>query len=83
MHLAIYEQLKLTCVRGKDVRQVLTYLVTGNVDAGNDCATVAQTSKQVRIVPTAPEGFHSPIVYPVALIKTLSRFFRARKYAPS
>jgi molybdate transport system substrate-binding protein len=65
------------------VRQVLTYVVTGNVDAGIDYATVAQTSKQVRIVPTVPEGFHLPIVYPVALIKTLSRFFSARKSAPS
>jgi hypothetical protein len=83
VHLTIYEQLKPTCVWGKDVRQVLTYVVTGNLDAGIDCATDARTSKQVRIDAAAPEGFHRPIVYPVALIKTLSRFFWARKSGPS
>ena len=69
-HFGIYEQLKPKCVLGKDVRQVLTYVVRGNVDAGIVYATDAQTSKQVKVVATAPEGFHSPVIYPVAVIKT-------------
>jgi molybdate transport system substrate-binding protein len=69
-HLGIYEQLRPKCVLGKDVRQVLTYVVRGNVDAGIVYATDAQTSNQVRIIATAPERLHSPVIYPVAVIKT-------------
>jgi len=68
-HLGIYEQLKPKCVLGKDARQVLTYVVRGNVDVGIVYATDAQTSPQVKVVATAPEGFHSPVIYPVAVIK--------------
>ena len=33
-HLGLYDRLKPKLVLGKDVRQVLTYVATGNVDAG-------------------------------------------------
>jgi len=67
--LHLYVQLKPKMVLGKDVRQVLTYVETGNADAGLVYATDAQISRQVRIVAFAPEGSHSPILYPMAEIK--------------
>jgi molybdate transport system substrate-binding protein len=65
----LWEQLSTKFVLGKDVRQVLTYVETGNADAGLVYATDAQTSGKVRVVATAPESTHDPIVYPVAVVK--------------
>jgi molybdate transport system substrate-binding protein len=56
-------------VLAKDVRQVLTYVETGNVDAGLVYATDAQASSKVRVVATAPESSHDAIVYPAAVVK--------------
>ena len=67
--LHLYDKLSSKLVLGKDVRQVLTYVETGNVDAGLVYATDAQTSNRVRIIATAPENSHEPIVYPVAETK--------------
>ena len=65
----LWEQLSAKFVLGKDVRQVLTYVETGNADAGLVYATDAQGSGKVRVVATAPESAHDPIVYPVAVVK--------------
>jgi len=66
--LNLYDQVKGKIVLAKDVRQVLTYVETGNADAGLVYATDAQGDSRVRIVATAPEGTHDPIVYPVAVV---------------
>jgi molybdate transport system substrate-binding protein len=68
-HVGIYDQLKPKLVLAKDVRQVLTYIETGNADAGIVYATDAKISKKVTVVATAPENSHSPVVYPAAVIK--------------
>jgi molybdate transport system substrate-binding protein len=65
----LWDQLNAKLVLGKDVRQVLTYVETGNADAGLVYATDAQASGKVRVVTTAPESSHDPIVYPVAVVK--------------
>lgn len=67
--LHLYDKLKSKIVLGKDVRQVLTYVETGNADAGLVYATDAQTSPRVRVVAVAPDESHDPIVYPLAEIK--------------
>lgn len=69
-HLGIYEQLKPKLVLAKDVRQVLTYVETGNADAGIVYATDAKISKKVMVAATASEDSHSPVVYPAALVKS-------------
>lgn len=68
-HLGIYDQLKPKFVEAQDVRQVLTFVETGNADAGIVYRTDAMTSNRVAIVATAPEDSHSPVIYPVAVIK--------------
>ena len=65
----IYDQLKPKLVLAKDVRQVLTYIETGNAEAGIVYATDAKISTKVTVVATAPENSHSPVVYPAAVIK--------------
>jgi molybdate transport system substrate-binding protein len=56
-------------VLGKDVRQVLTYVESGNTDAGIVYATDARESHQVRVAEVAPEASHRPVIYPAAVIK--------------
>ncbi len=68
-HFGIYDELKPKLVLAKDVRQVLTYVETGNADAGIVYATDAKISKRVTVVATAPKDSHSPVVYPGAVIK--------------
>ncbi|NEQ11395.1 MAG: molybdate ABC transporter substrate-binding protein [Moorea sp. SIO4E2] len=67
--LNLFDKLKPKLVFGKDVRQVLSYVETGNVDAGLVYATDAKLSNQVKIVATAPPESYSRIIYPVAVLK--------------
>ena len=67
-HFGLYDKLKPKFVLAKDVRQVLTYVETGNADAGIVYLTDARTSSRVSVITTAPEDSHSPVVYPVAII---------------
>ncbi len=68
-HMGLYDRLKPKFVLAKDVRQVLTYVETGNVDAGIVYATDARISQKVKVVATAAADSHSPVIYPVAVIK--------------
>ena len=68
--LHLFDKLQSRIVLGKDVRQVLTYVETGNADAGLVYATDAGTSHRIQVVAVAPENAHDPIVYPIAEIKT-------------
>jgi molybdate transport system substrate-binding protein len=67
--LHLFDLIKPKLVLGKDVRQVLSYVQTGNADAGIVYATNALIAPQVRVVATAPENTHQPIVYPIAILK--------------
>lgn len=67
--LHLFDKVSAKLVLGKDVRQVLTYVETGNADAGLVYATDALVSRRVRVVAEAPEESHDPIVYPIALVK--------------
>lgn len=65
----IADKVNSKAVYGKDVRQVLTYVETGNVEAGIVYRTDAQVSDNVEIIATAPQESHSPVIYPVAVVK--------------
>lgn len=67
--MEIFDGLESKLVFTSNVRQVLSYVETGNVDAGVVYATDAMLSEQVRVVATAPADTHSPIVYPVAVVQ--------------
>jgi len=67
--LHLFQRLQSKIVLGKDVRQVLTYVETGDADAGLVYATDAATSHRVQVAATAPENLHDPIVYPIAEVK--------------
>jgi molybdate transport system substrate-binding protein len=66
--LGVWEKVQRKIVFAKDVRAVLTYVDTGNVDAGLVYKTDAAASKKVKILATAPDGSHAPIIYPAAVL---------------
>lgn len=67
--LGIYDAVNAKAILAKDVRQVLTYVETGNVDAGIVYATDATASARVIVAATAPPQSHSPVIYPAAVIR--------------
>jgi molybdate transport system substrate-binding protein len=79
-NLGIYDAVNSKAVLAKDVRQVLTYVETGNVDAGIVYATDALSSSKVKVVAQAPDKSHSPVIYPVAAIKSSKNPAAARAF---
>ena len=55
-------------VRGSDVKGVLTYVETGDAEAGIVYATDALASDAVKVAFTIPSDAHDPIVYPAAVL---------------
>lgn len=76
----ILDQVKSKIIYGKDVRQVLTYVETGNVNAGFVYQTDAKTSTQIRVAAIAPKNSHSAIVYPIAILKDSKNLDRAKVF---
>ena len=67
--LAIKDSLSDKLVFAKDVKEVLAWTASGNADAGFVYLSDALSSDGVKIVETISEEYHSPITYPVAIIK--------------
>jgi len=67
--LAIKDSLNNKLVFSKDVKEVLAWTASGNADAGFVYLSDALSSDGVKIVETISEEYHSPITYPVAIIK--------------
>jgi len=79
-NLKIFDQLKPKLVYGNNVRQVLTFVETGNADAGIVYATDAKQSNSVRVGATASASLHSPIVYPIAVLKDTKNIDAAKDF---
>ena len=79
--LNLYDQIQPKLVLAKDVRQVLTYVETGNVDAGLVYKSDTYQVDNIRIVAAAPENSHKPIVYPLAIIKASQHQTEAQAFA--
>lgn len=68
-HLGLLPAIKSKLVYANNVRQVLATVASGNADAGLVYRTDAQLSKKVKVVAVADQASHSPIVYPMAVLK--------------
>lgn len=67
LHDDLWETNKKRMVFAKDVRQVLSYVETGNVHAGIVYKTDAMTSKKVNQTPIEPDKYDS-IIYPAGVL---------------
>ncbi len=68
--LNMWNALTSKLVLASDVRQVLTYVESGNVDLGVVYTSDALSSDKIKILATAKPEWHNPIVYPGAVIST-------------
>lgn len=76
----VWKKVESKVVYAKDVRQVLSYVETGNVDAGIVYKTDALVSDKVNIVATADPETHTPIIYPVGIIKDSKHYKEAKDF---
>lgn len=67
--LGILDKINEKVTYGKDVTEVLTWISSGNADAGVVYATDAISNDNVTVVTEAPEGSCSKVIYPVAVVK--------------
>ncbi|UOF90544.1 molybdate ABC transporter substrate-binding protein [Fodinisporobacter ferrooxydans] len=80
VHDQLWQHLQSKFVFGKDVRQVLSYVETGNVDAGFVYKTDAMTSKQVHIAFAVDPKSYKPIAYPVGIVKNSKQKEAAKSF---
>ncbi len=66
-NLNVWEQLEEQFVYAKDVRQVLTYVESGNAQIGFVYESDVLTSDRVKILAAADTHLHVPIIYPGAM----------------
>lgn len=79
-HLGLFTAIEKKVVYAKDVRAVLTYVETGDADAGMVYQTDANTSKNVLVIAVAPADSHDPILYPAAVLRDSKNKAAARAF---
>ena len=79
--LKIWSQVKSKLVFANNVRQVLASVESGNADAGLVYITDAKISNQIKVVVTADEKYHSPIIYPLAVVKRSKNINAAKEFS--
>lgn len=65
----LWDTLQTKIVQGKDVRQVLTYVESGNAEAGFVYKTDALRSKSVKVAFSVDPTTYTPIEYPAGIVK--------------
>lgn len=79
-HLQIWDQIQDKLIYAKDVRQVLEYVDTGNVDCGLVYRSDALMMETGVIIGDMPEDSHGAIVYPAALMEDAAQQEAAGKF---
>lgn len=76
----ILDTVKAKAVYAKDVREVLTWVESGNAEAGIVYKTDALISNKVKIAATASINTHTPVSYPGAVIKSSKNGTAAKEF---
>ena len=80
VNLKMWDKLQPKLVTANDVRQVLTYVETGDADAGFVYRSDTLTGKNIRVALTVPGNLHRPIVYPAAVLKNAPQKAAAKEF---
>jgi len=67
--LGVKDAVSSKLVFAKDVKEVLAWSTSGNAEVGFVYKSDALSSKDVKIIETVAEDKHSPITYPIGVIK--------------
>ncbi|KHE68292.1 molybdate ABC transporter substrate-binding protein [Halobacillus sp. BBL2006] len=78
--IQVWPKIQNQLVFASDVRQVLAYVESGNVDFGFVYASDAQISDQVSVLTTLDSDWHKPIIYPAAIISDSNQKNHAEKF---
>lgn len=79
-NFGILDTVKEKSVYGSDVRQVLAWVESGEADCGIVYATDAKISDKIKIISVAPKNFHTPAIYPAAIVKNSKNIDSAKKF---
>lgn len=79
-HAKLWDTLQPKFVLSKDVRQVLTYVESGNAEAGFAYKTDALTSQKVTIVTVIDPQSYQPVEYPAGIVKTTKHVKEAQDF---
>jgi molybdate transport system substrate-binding protein len=75
-----WEKITAKASLGTNVKEVLSQVESGSVDAGVVYLTDAATAKNVTVVTQAPKGSHKPTVYPAAVLKKSAHPKEAKEF---
>ena len=78
--LGMLDAVKAKAVYGSDVRQVLSWVESGDAECGVVYATDAAVSDKVKVAAKAPADTHMPIVYPAAALKDSEHLDAAKDF---
>lgn len=79
-NLNLLDAVKDREVLGTDVRQVLSWVGTGEADCGIVYATDAAITQDVKVICTAPANSHKPVIYPAAALKDSKNLAAAKEF---
>ncbi|WP_458414340.1 molybdate ABC transporter substrate-binding protein [Schinkia sp. CFF1] len=78
--LGMWDKIQSKLVYAKDVRQVLTYVESGNADIGFVYSSDALTSDKVKVLAEADSSLHTPIIYPAAIVADSNHQAEAKQF---
>lgn len=79
-YLGILNRVKSKLVFVQDTTQIVGYVENKKADTGIVLATDAILSNKIKIVAIAPEKSHSPLIYPVAVLKNSKNIPEAKEF---
>ena len=81
--LGLSDAVRDRLVYGANVRQVLSYVERGEVEAGIVYRTDALAARMVFVAATADASWHEPIRYPAAVVSASKHRDAARRFVES
>lgn len=79
-NLSMLDAVNAKLVYAKDVKEVLSWTMTGNAEVGFVYKSDTYGNDSVKVIETISDQYHSPIIYPVAIIKDTKNLEAAKDF---